>query len=81
MIRFQYEADNERIDDFYIPDIVTTVTFDEDTTLVELFTELWRLAMYMGYRPNRKTVKDLIKELEYRGLLEDVSFEYEEDEE
>ena len=40
MIRFQYEADNERIDDFYTPDIVTTVTFDDYTTTVELLTEL-----------------------------------------
>lgn len=81
MIRFQYEADNERIDDYYIPDTITTVTFDEETTTVELFTELWRLARYMGYRPNRKTIKDLIEELEYRGLIEDVYFEDEEDEE
>ena len=81
MIQFTYYAHNNRSENLYIPEISTVVNFDEDANLVELFTELWRLARYAGYHPDRKTVKDLIEELEYRSLIEDVWFEDEEDEE
>lgn len=73
MIQFTYYDDNDRNKDIYIPKINTTVNFDEDTDLIELFTELWRLARYAGYCPNRNTIKELVEVLEYRNLIEKES--------
>lgn len=73
MIQFTYYDDNDRSKNIYIPEINTVVNFDEDTDLIELFVELWRLARYAGYQPNRNTIKELVEALEYRNLIEKES--------